>query len=86
MRIWWSGWLLVLLGSVLAGALGWLLMQAGAHLLQDHADHHLVLELLKYNIQQGRLVPLPVGGPAPPGSLPTGRQPGPPSLPDQGPK
>jgi hypothetical protein len=60
-----SKWLGVVGVGALSAVLMWLGLQVGAHLLQDHADHHLVLELLKYNIQQGHLAQLPVGAPPP---------------------
>ena len=54
----WRAWSAVILVAVLVAAATWASLQTGLHLWQDHQDHHLVLELLRYNIQQGRLVPL----------------------------
>jgi hypothetical protein len=60
-------WLPVVAVGALSALLMWLGLAVAAHLAQDHADHHLVLELLKYNIQQGHLAQLPVSAPpAPP--------------------
>jgi hypothetical protein len=64
-------WLGVVGVGALSAVLMWLGLQVGTHLLQDHADHHLVLELLKYNIQQGHLAQLPVGPPPPTPKPPT---------------
>jgi hypothetical protein len=44
----------------------WVSLTVGLHLWQDHQDHHLILDLLRYNIQQGRLVPLTAGTSSPP--------------------
>jgi len=61
-----SGWLVVVAVALMVAAGTWIGLQVGAHLWQDHQDHHLVIELLKYNVQQGHLAPLPgPGGPAP---------------------
>jgi hypothetical protein len=61
-----SGWAVVVAVALTVAAATWIGLQVGAHLWQDHQDHHLVIELLKYNVQQGHLVPLPSpSGPAP---------------------
>lgn len=67
----WPRTLTALLSAVVA-ALVWIGLTLGEHLWQDHADHHVVLELLKYNIQQGRLVPLALQ-PVPPQPPPQGK-------------
>lgn len=64
-------WLAPIGVGVLAAVLAWVGLQVSLHLWMDHVDHHLVLDLLKYNIQQGRLVPLPVGPAASPTPVPT---------------
>ena len=48
----------VFLGGLAAVGIffGLLILQ---HFWQDHQDHHLVLDLLKYNVSQGRILPLP---------------------------
>jgi len=69
-KLTWTEWLGVAGVAALIAVLTWAGLGVGAHLLQDHADHHLVLELLKYNIQQGHLAQLPVGT-APPAPKPT---------------
>lgn len=62
----WKHWLATLLVGGLGALVVWGAIQVGSHLLQDHADQHLMLDLLKYNILQGRLVQLPGAGAVPP--------------------
>jgi len=54
------------LSSILWGAGAFLLLLAGyllcVHAWQDHIDHHVMQEFLRYNIVRGHLEPLP--GPA----------------------
>jgi hypothetical protein len=62
----WRTTLIMVVIGVLSACVAWTSLTVGAHLYQDHQDHHLVLELLRYNIQQGRLVPLTAGAQSPP--------------------
>ena len=50
-------------GTATALILGFLLV---AHLWQDHQDHHLIVQVLQYNIMRGKLDPLPAPVPLPP--------------------
>ena len=45
--------------GVVAAVLAFCGLLVGQHLWADHLDHHLVVEVLKYNIGQGKLLPLP---------------------------
>lgn len=58
-------WLAPLVGGVLVAVACFLLLQAWSHyLVDDAAFHQQLVPLLNYNLQQGRLLPLPT--PMPP--------------------
>lgn len=78
----WRATLAMILLSITTAVVAWTSLTLGAHLYQDHQDHHLVLDLLRYNIQQGRLLPLAGASSPPPPGVPT--QPGPAGPPARG--
>ena len=55
-------------GTAVALILSFLL---AAHLWQDHQDHHLIVQVLQYNIMRGKLDPLPAPVPLPPAAAAT---------------
>lgn len=71
----WRTYLAMMLIGAATAVVVWTGMTVGEHLWADHQDHHLVLDLLRYNIQQGRLVPLAGASSPPPPAAPP--QPGP---------
>lgn len=85
-KVSWKEWLVVV---AVAFTVSLVLILGGGFALQGYREHQALLNVVGYNIQQGKLLPLPQGTPAPaaaPARTPPAPAPVPPPAPPDPPK